>query len=93
MHHTYRMLRSVKNRFGSTNEIGIFEMHESGLKEVANPSELFLDERLAGATGSAVVVSMEGTRPILVEIQALMTRRNMAMPSVPAQASITTKSR
>ena len=73
MHHTYRMLRSVKNRFGSTNEIGIFEMHESGLKEVANPSELFLDERLAGATGSAVVVSMEGTRPILVEIQALMT--------------------
>ncbi|MFD1485186.1 DNA repair protein RadA [Lacticaseibacillus baoqingensis] len=73
MHHTYRMLRSVKNRFGSTNEIGIFEMHESGLKEVANPSEIFLDERLAGATGSAVVVSMEGTRPILVEIQALMT--------------------
>ncbi|MCI1987554.1 MAG: DNA repair protein RadA [Lactobacillus sp.] len=73
MHHTYRMLRSVKNRFGSTNEIGIFEMHESGLQEVANPSEIFLDERLAGATGSAVVVSMEGTRPILVEIQALMT--------------------
>ncbi|WP_179395843.1 DNA repair protein RadA [Lacticaseibacillus absianus] len=73
MHHTYRMLRSVKNRFGSTNEIGIFEMHESGLTEVANPSELFLDERLEGATGSAVVVSMEGTRPILVEIQALLT--------------------
>ncbi|WP_262315042.1 DNA repair protein RadA [Lacticaseibacillus parakribbianus] len=73
MHHTYRMLRSVKNRFGSTNEIGIFEMHESGLAEVANPSEIFLDERLEGATGSAVVVSMEGTRPILVELQALMT--------------------
>ena len=73
MHHTYRMLRSVKNRFGSTNEIGIFEMHQSGLAEVANPSELFLEERLAGATGSAVVVSMEGTRPILVELQALMT--------------------
>ncbi|WP_125705125.1 DNA repair protein RadA [Lacticaseibacillus daqingensis] len=73
MHHTYRMLRSVKNRFGSTNEIGIFEMHERGLEEVANPSEIFLDERLEGATGSAVVVSMEGTRPILVEIQALMT--------------------
>ncbi|MFD1393504.1 DNA repair protein RadA [Lacticaseibacillus jixianensis] len=73
MHHTYRMLRSVKNRYGSTNEIGIFEMHQDGLEEVANPSELFLDERLPNATGSAVVVSMEGTRPILVEIQALMT--------------------
>lgn len=73
MHHTYRILRSVKNRFGSTNEIGIFEMRQSGLSEVANPSEIFLEERLAGATGSAVVVSMEGTRPILVEIQALLT--------------------
>ena len=73
MHHTYRMIRSVKNRYGSTNEIGIFEMHQNGLAEVANPSELFLDERLPNATGSAVVVSMEGTRPILVEIQALMT--------------------
>ena len=73
MHHTFRILRSVKNRFGPTNEIGIFEMHQTGLEEVANPSELFLDERLAGASGSAVVVSMEGTRPILVEIQALMT--------------------
>jgi DNA repair protein RadA/Sms len=73
MHHTYRILRSVKNRFGSTNEIGIFEMRQGGLTEVANPSEIFLEERLAGATGSAVVVSMEGTRPILVEIQALMT--------------------
>lgn len=73
MHHTYRILRSVKNRFGSTNEIGIFEMHQDGLQEVANPSEIFLEERLAGATGSAVVVSMEGTRPILVEIQALIS--------------------
>lgn len=72
-HHTYRILRSVKNRFGSTNEIGIFEMREAGLKEVANPSEIFLEERLAGATGSAVVVSMEGTRPILVELQTLIT--------------------
>ena len=72
-HHTYRMLRSVKNRFGSTNEIGIFEMREAGLQEVANPSEIFLEERLAGATGSAVVVSMEGTRPILVELQSLIT--------------------
>lgn len=73
MHHTFRILRSVKNRFGSTNELGIFEMHQDGLKEVTNPSAVFLDERLAGATGSAVVVSMEGTRPILVELQALMT--------------------
>jgi DNA repair protein RadA/Sms len=73
LHHTYRILRSVKNRFGSTNELGIFEMNSSGLKEVANPSEIFLEERLKDATGSAVVVSLEGTRPILVEIQALIT--------------------
>ncbi|WP_461240761.1 DNA repair protein RadA [Paucilactobacillus sp. N302-9] len=73
LHHTYRILRSVKNRFGSTNELGIFEMQEGGLKEVANPSEIFLEERLKNATGSAIVVSMEGTRPILVEIQALIT--------------------
>lgn len=73
LHHTYRILRSVKNRFGSTNELGIFEMHTDGLKEVANPSEIFLEERLKDATGSAVVVSLEGTRPILVEIQALIT--------------------
>ncbi|KRK34455.1 DNA repair protein RadA [Loigolactobacillus bifermentans] len=69
----FRILRSVKNRFGSTNEIGIFEMRNGGLMEVKNPSEIFLEERLAGATGSAVVVSLEGTRPILVEIQALVT--------------------
>lgn len=73
MHRTYRILRSVKNRFGSTNEIGVFEMREDGLREVSNPSEIFLEERLEGATGSAVVVSMEGTRPILAEIQALVT--------------------
>lgn len=73
LHHTYRILRSQKNRFGSTDELGIFEMRESGLTEVANPSEVFLEERLKDATGSAVVVSMEGTRPILVEIQALIT--------------------
>ncbi|EHS85562.1 DNA repair protein radA [Limosilactobacillus gastricus PS3] len=72
-HHTYRILRSVKNRFGSTNELGIFEMHDTGLTEVANPSEMFLEERLKDATGSAVVVSLEGTRPILVEVQALIT--------------------
>ncbi|WP_334329048.1 DNA repair protein RadA [Companilactobacillus sp. HBUAS59699] len=72
-HHSYRILRSVKNRFGSTNEIGIFEMQTKGLVEVANPSEIFLEERLKDANGSAVVVSMEGTRPILVEIQSLIT--------------------
>ncbi|AXX64132.1 DNA repair protein RadA [Bombilactobacillus bombi] len=73
LHHNYRILRSVKNRFGSTNEIGMFAMHNEGLTEVDNPSEVFLEERLANATGSAVVVSMEGTRPILVELQSLIT--------------------
>ena len=73
LHHTYRILRAVKNRFGSTNELGIFEMRTAGLAEVKNPSEIFLEERLQDATGSAVVVSLEGTRPILVEIQALVT--------------------
>lgn len=72
-HRTYRILRAVKNRFGSTNEIGIFDMQQEGLTEVTNPSEVFLEERLRGATGSSVVVSLEGTRPILVEIQALVT--------------------
>lgn len=72
-HQNFRILRAVKNRFGSTNEIGIFEMHSGGLVEVSNPSQVFLEERLAGATGSAIVVAMEGTRPILVEIQALIT--------------------
>jgi DNA repair protein RadA/Sms len=72
-HHSYRILRSVKNRFGSTNEIGIFEMQTKGLTEVENPSEIFLEERLKDTNGSAVVVSMEGTRPILVEIQSLIT--------------------
>ncbi|MCK8625009.1 DNA repair protein RadA [Apilactobacillus sp. M161] len=74
MHHSYRILRAVKNRFGSTDELGIFEMRGEGLKEVSNPSEVFLEERLKNATGSAIVVSMEGTRPILVEIQALITQ-------------------
>ena len=72
-HQTYRMLRAVKNRYGSTNEIGIFEMREDGLSEVTNPSELFLEERLDGATGSSVVSAMEGTRPLLVEVQSLVT--------------------
>lgn len=72
-HQSFRILRAVKNRFGSTNEIGIFEMHDTGLQEVNNPSQVFLEERLQGATGSAIVVTMEGTRPLLVEIQALVT--------------------
>lgn len=71
--HTFRILRAVKNRFGSTNEIGIFEMQSGGLVEVINPSEVFLEERLDGATGSSIVVTMEGTRPILAEVQALVT--------------------
>ena len=79
-HHTYRILRSVKNRFGSTNEIAIFEMLQSGLEEVLNPSELFLQERSHGAAGSAIVASMEGTRPILVEIQALVTQSSFNYP-------------
>lgn len=70
---SFRILRAVKNRFGSTNEIGIFEMRQQGLVEVKNPSEVFLEERLEGASGSAIVVAMEGTRPILVEIQALLS--------------------
>lgn len=70
---TFRILRAVKNRFGSTNEIGIFEMQGSGLVEVTNPSEVFLEERLEGSTGFAIVCALEGTRPILVEIQALTT--------------------
>jgi DNA repair protein RadA/Sms len=73
MHHSYRILRAVKNRFGATNELGIFEMRDGGLREVENPSEIFLEERLDGATGSAVVVALEGSRPILVELQALVT--------------------
>jgi DNA repair protein RadA/Sms len=79
-HHSYRLLRAVKNRFGSTNEIGIFEMQELGLVEVSNPSELFLSERPLGVAGSTVVASMEGTRPVLVEIQALISTTNFPSP-------------
>ena len=79
-HHTYRILRSVKNRFGSTNEMGIFEMKETGLQEVVNPSEIFLEERSHGAAGSTVVASMEGTRPVLVEIQALISPSSFGNP-------------
>ncbi|GFR57242.1 DNA repair protein RadA [Bacillus sp. CN2] len=79
-HHTFRILRAVKNRFGSTNEMGIFEMREEGLTEVLNPSEIFLEERSAGASGSSIVASMEGTRPILVEIQALISPTSFGNP-------------
>jgi DNA repair protein RadA/Sms len=79
-HHTYRVLRAVKNRFGSTNEIGVFEMKETGLVEVGNPSELFLAGRPVGVPGTAVAASVEGTRPILVELQALVTSTSNAIP-------------
>ncbi|MDH7605275.1 MAG: DNA repair protein RadA, partial [Melioribacter sp.] len=71
--YSYRILRSQKNRFGSTNEIGIFEMHEDGLHEVKNPSEIFLSEREKEISGSVITSSIEGTRPILLEVQALVT--------------------
>ena len=72
-HHAYRILRAVKNRFGSTNEMGIFEMKQSGLKGVLNPSEMFLEERSTNVPGSTIVPTMEGTRPLLIEVQALVT--------------------
>lgn len=72
-HHAYRILRAVKNRFGSTNEMGIFEMKQSGLKGVMNPSEMFLEERSTNVPGSTIVSTMEGTRPLLIEVQALVT--------------------
>lgn len=78
--HAFRLLRSIKNRFGSTNEVGVFEMNEQGMQEVRNPSELFLAERLPNAAGSAIAVSMEGTRPILVEVQALCSATTFSMP-------------
>jgi DNA repair protein RadA/Sms len=78
--HIFRILRAVKNRFGSTNEIGVFEMKDKGLDEVANPSAVFLSERPAGAAGSVVTASMEGTRPILVELQALASATNFGTP-------------
>ena len=78
--HNLRLLRSYKNRYGSTNEIGVFEMKDSGLVEVENPSALFLAERPIHAAGSVVVPTMEGTRPILVELQALVSQSGLAMP-------------
>ena len=78
--HAYRIIRSIKNRFGPTNEIGVFEMQENGLKEVPNPSAFFLEQRPQNVPGSVVVPSLEGTRPILVEIQALVSATNLGMP-------------
>jgi DNA repair protein RadA/Sms len=78
--HSYRILRAVKNRFGSTDEIGVFEMSQSGLSEVKNPSELFISERPDNSSGSVIVPSIEGTRPILVEIQALVTPTSLSLP-------------
>ncbi|MEI3139840.1 MAG: DNA repair protein RadA [Lachnospiraceae bacterium] len=77
---SYRILRGVKNRFGSTNEIGVFEMRQSGLREVTNPSEYMLDGKPKNASGSIVACSMEGSRPILIEIQALVCHTNLPMP-------------
>ena len=79
-HASYRILRGVKNRFGSTNEIGVFEMREEGLAEVANPSEYMLEGRPENASGSVVACSMEGTRPLLIEIQALVCQSNFGIP-------------
>jgi DNA repair protein RadA/Sms len=78
--HTYRLLRGVKNRFGATNEVGVYEMRGEGLVDVANPSALFLAERDTHTSGSVVVVSMEGTRPLLVEVQALVTQTSFGTP-------------
>lgn len=78
--HQYRLLRGVKNRFGSTDEVGVFEMTQAGMIEVTNPSQVFLAERSAGTPGSAVVVTMEGTRPILVEVQALTAQSAAPQP-------------
>ncbi len=79
-HHSFRILRAVKNRFGSTNEVGVFQMAEEGLEEVSNPSQLFLTRRREGVSGVAVVSSMEGTRPLLVEMQALVSPAYYGLP-------------
>jgi DNA repair protein RadA/Sms len=78
--HNYRILRSLKNRFGGTNEIGIFEMHEDGLSEVKNPSEIFLSEHSSDTTGSVITATIEGSRPVLLEVQALVTPSNFGNP-------------
>jgi DNA repair protein RadA/Sms len=79
-YHAYRLLRGTKNRFGPTHEVGVFEMRGEGMVEVANPSAAFLSERGEGTTGSSVLVTMEGTRPLLVEVQALASRSSLAVP-------------
>jgi DNA repair protein RadA/Sms len=79
-YHQYRILRAVKNRFGSTDEVGVFEMADAGLREVRNPSEAFLEERNGNAAGSSVAVTMEGSRPILVEVQALTSSTAYGLP-------------
>jgi len=79
-YHQYRILRAVKNRFGSTDEVGVFEMADAGLREVRNPSEAFLEERSGNAAGSTVAVTMEGSRPILVEVQALTSPTAYGLP-------------
>lgn len=78
--HAYRLLRGVKNRFGATNEVGVFDMQDSGLTEIANPSEVFLSEREAQSAGSVVAVTLEGSRPLLVEMQALVTPTHFGLP-------------
>jgi len=78
--HAFRILRATKNRFGSTDEVGVFEMAENGLREVANPSEVFLEERSRGVAGSVIVPTVEGTRPLLVEVQALVTPTSFGLP-------------
>jgi len=78
--HVFRIVRAVKNRYGSTNEIGVFEMKETGLEEVGNPSRIFLEERPEGAAGSIVIPCLEGTRPVLVEIQALVGPSPLGIP-------------
>ncbi|HUX87657.1 MAG TPA: DNA repair protein RadA [Chloroflexota bacterium] len=77
---SYRLLRAAKNRFGSTNEVGVFEMRGDGMAEVSNPSELFLEEQLPDADGSAIAITLEGTRPLLVELQALTSTTNFGLP-------------
>lgn len=78
--HQYRLLRGVKNRFGSTNEVGVFEMTRQGMQEVSNPSQVFIAERNAGAPGSTIAVMLEGTRPLLIEVQALTSHTTNAQP-------------
>jgi DNA repair protein RadA/Sms len=79
-YHAYRLLRGVKNRFGPTNEVGVFDMQDSGLAEITNPSEIFLSERESRAAGSVVAVTLEGSRPLLVELQALVTPTHFGLP-------------